>query len=607
MSKSPSELVTAYCEAVFDTDRDAAFAVVEEALTLGIAPEEIVFGVVVPSSEEMMSRIARDPDANLAQHFMTAQISAEITEEMLKRFTCTPQAIGRVVIGTARGDLHSLGKRIVMGCLKALMVEVIDLGVNVPAERFVEEAVRLDAGVIAISAMMVHTATGPEGARKVRQLLRDRGLEARIKLVVGGAPYRFDETLPHQVGADGWAPDGVTAGRMIIDLLPKPEVLAQDSSGGAVIQAESSDRMSQPQPVLKASSGGAALGPGLPEMTPLEILGAAIEGRPAPRMPIFCNLLDQGARELGLSLREYYASGENVARGQLAMRARYGYDNLWSLFYVGKEVELLGCQEILFAEDGPPNVVDFVIKSPEDIHKLTIPDDLTAHPAWRETATCLKILQQESAGRHPICAYLTASTALPAMLMGMDKWMELLLSGPTGLRDQLLAKCSEFFQKQVAAYRAAGVHVLVYSTPFGSPSFVGMHRFENFSLPWMQRDLEPGGVDGVVYYCGMAPFNRVIRQVMDTLKIGVYYISPLDSLEEAKRIIGPRGLTCGVIDDIKMISWSPDETRREVWRLCSIGKANGHFLFGTGVMPLAVSEANICAMIEAAFEFGRYP
>ena len=77
-------------------------------------------------------------------------------------------------------------------------------------------------------------------------------------------------------------------------------------------------------------------------MTPLEILVAAVTGQPAPRIPIFCNLLDQGARELGLSQKAYYANGENVAEGQLRMRARYGYDNVWSLFYVGKEAELLG-------------------------------------------------------------------------------------------------------------------------------------------------------------------------------------------------------------------------------------------------------------------------
>jgi methanogenic corrinoid protein MtbC1 len=213
------DIVRAYNEAVFETDKEAAFRVVEGALEQGLTPEDVVFKVVIPAVEEMMSLITKDPDANLAQHFMTAQIASEVTEAMLKRFQQPPQTLGRVVIGTAAGDLHSLGKRIVMGCLKALMVEVTDLGVNVPAERFVDAAIAHDAQVIAISAMMVHTATGEGGCLKVRQLLRQRGLEDRLRLVVGGAPYRFDPELYKTVGADAWAPDGVSAGRVIADLV----------------------------------------------------------------------------------------------------------------------------------------------------------------------------------------------------------------------------------------------------------------------------------------------------------------------------------------------------------------------------------------------------
>ena len=346
-------------------------------------------------------------------------------------------------------------------------------------------------------------------------------------------------------------------------------------------------------------------------MTPLEILVAAINGTPAPRIPVFCNLLDQGARELSMPQQVYYSKGEHVAAGQLKMNKRFGHDNVWSLFYVGKEAEFFGCDTILYAEDGAPNVGHYVIESWDDIAKLQVPADITAHPAWAETAACLKILREEVGATHPICAYLTASTSIPALLMGMEKWMELLMGGPADLRDHLLEKCSEFFQKEVVAYRAAGANVLLYSTPFGSHYFVGKKRFESFSMPWMRRDLAPGGVGGVVYYCGMAPFNEVIPTVMDELDIAVHYISPLADLAEAKRLIesrrwqdGAAYLTCGVIDDIKMIHWTPEETRTEVKRMIDVGKPGGHFLFGTGVMPMAIPEDNIRAMLDAAFEYG---
>ncbi len=216
---SRAELFRTYMEAVFDTDKAAAFAVVRAALEEGMTPEQIVFELVVPATEDTMSAITKDPDANLAQHFMTAQIASEVTEWMLERFSQPPEILGRVVIGTSSGDLHSLGKRIVSGCLKSLMVDVIDLGVNVSAEQFVEAALKHDAQVIAISSMMVHTATGENGCQKVRKLLQSQGLEGQFRVIVGGAPFRFDEELYQKIGADAWAADGISAGKVITDLI----------------------------------------------------------------------------------------------------------------------------------------------------------------------------------------------------------------------------------------------------------------------------------------------------------------------------------------------------------------------------------------------------
>lgn len=348
-------------------------------------------------------------------------------------------------------------------------------------------------------------------------------------------------------------------------------------------------------------------------MTPLEILAAAINGEPAPRIPVFCNFLDQGARELGLTQKDYYSRGENVAEGQLKLLARYGHDNVWCVSYVGVEAEILGCREILFNDAGNPNVADFVIKSYDDVAKLEIPADITTHPAWGRNAACLKMLTEAVGKTNPICAYISASTTLPTMLMGMEQWMQLLTFGPADVRDELLRKCSDFCRQEIAAYRAAGANVLVYSTPFGSTYFVGMKRFKEWSVPWMKSDLEPGGGDGLVYYCGMAPFNNVINTVMEEFGFRYYYVSPLADLAEAKSLIGnnkfvgDKVLTCGVVDDIRMIHCTPEEIRAEVKRVCEIGVPGGHFLFGTGFMPMAVPEANIRAVLEAAFEYGRTP
>ena len=211
----------AYYEAVFDTNRDKALAVVQSALKKGVLPEDIVFEVVVPAIERMLLDLTQSHGATLAQHFICSKVSAEVTDAMVPLFRQKHTGKGTVIIGTARGDFHGLGKKIVGGCLKANMYDVQDLGINVSPEKFVEAAIEFDAGIIGVSAMMVHSAKGEQGALGVRRLLDEKKLQQKIKLVVGGAPYRFDPQLAAVVGADGWAENAIEAVSIIDSLMKK--------------------------------------------------------------------------------------------------------------------------------------------------------------------------------------------------------------------------------------------------------------------------------------------------------------------------------------------------------------------------------------------------
>lgn len=211
--------ISAYYNALFDTDHDRAIAVVEEALAAGMTPEEVIFGMVLPTMEQMVGGLTSNEMITLSQHFLAAQIAEEVTDMLVPRFARAPEIQGRVVIGASYGDFHGLGKKIVAGCLRARMFQVIDLGINVAPERFVEAALENGAGVIGISSMMVHTALGERGPRRVRELLREQGLEERIRLIVGGAPYRFNDKLFREVGADDWADSGAEAPAHIARLL----------------------------------------------------------------------------------------------------------------------------------------------------------------------------------------------------------------------------------------------------------------------------------------------------------------------------------------------------------------------------------------------------
>ena len=119
------------------------------------------------------------------------------------------ERIGRVVLGTVRGDMHDIGKDIVKMLLTGAMFEVFDLGVDVEAKTFIEKVKETDASVLAMSAML--TVTMPEMESVVEEL-KQSGIRDRVKVLIGGAPITadFGEKIGVDFAADD-APQGVRA------------------------------------------------------------------------------------------------------------------------------------------------------------------------------------------------------------------------------------------------------------------------------------------------------------------------------------------------------------------------------------------------------------
>jgi 5-methyltetrahydrofolate--homocysteine methyltransferase len=115
-------------------------------------------------------------------------------------------SIGKVVIGSVQGDLHDIGKNLVGIMLKGAGFEVIDLGNNVPPEKFIETAKKENASVIGLSALL--TTTMPV-MKDVVDLVKKEGLEARIRVIIGGAAVT--EEFAQKIGADAYGYDSIQA------------------------------------------------------------------------------------------------------------------------------------------------------------------------------------------------------------------------------------------------------------------------------------------------------------------------------------------------------------------------------------------------------------
>ncbi len=142
------------------------------------------------------------PDVLLAAKAMYAGLDL-LKPLLLKEKVPT---VGKVVIGTVQGDMHDIGKNLVGIMLKGAGFEIIDLGHNVPPEKFIDTALESEASVIGMSALL--TTTMPN-MKKVIDILKERGLNDKIKTIIGGAPVSDD--FAAEIGADAYAFDGINS------------------------------------------------------------------------------------------------------------------------------------------------------------------------------------------------------------------------------------------------------------------------------------------------------------------------------------------------------------------------------------------------------------
>ena len=165
-------------------------------------------------------------------------------------------------------------------------------------------------------------------------------------------------------------------------------------------------------------------------MTGTERFAALAEGRLPDRVPVTCNLFEQGAALLGMSPEEYYRRGEHVAEGQIGLQRRYGHDAVWGFFSFAHITLMLGARRLSYAKLGPPNAGELTLRSPQDIERFDPCAAAFRSPTFEELRTCIRLIRQEMNGTCPVISAVVSSFSLPVLLMGAERWLELLLSAP---------------------------------------------------------------------------------------------------------------------------------------------------------------------------------
>jgi corrinoid protein of di/trimethylamine methyltransferase len=205
-------------DAVLTGDAKTAVTITKEAIDERIDPVELISGTMVPAMDEV-GRLYEAEEYFVPELLLSARAmkgSMELLRPLLS--ACGAKPAGTVAIGTVKGDLHDIGKNLVASLLEGGGFEVIDLGADVPPEKFIETVREKGVQVVCLSALL--TVTMPSMKTTI-EALKQAGLRDQVKVLVGGAPVT--QQFADDIGADGYGESASTAVALARKMCGVPE------------------------------------------------------------------------------------------------------------------------------------------------------------------------------------------------------------------------------------------------------------------------------------------------------------------------------------------------------------------------------------------------
>ncbi|MDH6305438.1 corrinoid protein of di/trimethylamine methyltransferase [Parabacteroides sp. PF5-5] len=193
-------------QAVLSGNLQDTIEITNEAVAENIAPDNIINQYMVPAMNEIGRRF-EEGDAFVPELLMSARAmkgALEILKPLMSGESAT--SLGKVVIGTVKGDLHDIGKNLVASMLEGCGFEVINLGIDVPDEVFVSAVKEHSPQIVCMSTLLTTTMNQMQS---VIEALKNAGIREQVKVMVGGAPV--SEQFALQIGADGFSSNANSA------------------------------------------------------------------------------------------------------------------------------------------------------------------------------------------------------------------------------------------------------------------------------------------------------------------------------------------------------------------------------------------------------------
>ncbi len=330
----------------------------------------------------------------------------------------------------------------------------------------------------------------------------------------------------------------------------------------------------------------------------------ALSHKEPDRVPLFLLLTLHGAKEMGMTIKEYFSKAESVAKGQIKLQKRYKNDCYYPFFYAPIEIEAFG-GEVIFKEDCPPNSGLPILSEINMIKKLETPkvkDTKVLHKVLKS----IEILKEESKGDIPIIGVAMSPFSLPVMQLGFDKYLELIYYHQD-LFNHLMRVNEEFCVDWANAQLAAGATAICYFDPVSSPTIIPKELYLRTGFQVAKRTISKIKGPTATHYASGSCLD--LADILPETGTAVVGVSTKEDISKLKQAYRGRLTLLGNLNGVEMRRWTDAETVNIVKDVIKQAAPGGGFILSDnhGEIPYQVNDETLLSISQAVQEYGNYP
>lgn len=330
----------------------------------------------------------------------------------------------------------------------------------------------------------------------------------------------------------------------------------------------------------------------------------ALSHKEPDKVPLFLLLTMHGAKELNLSIKDYFGKAENVVEGQMLLREKFDNDCIYPFFYAPIEIEAMG-GDVIYRNETPPNSGSPFFVDVNDIKSFETPNVLDSEVLGK-VLKATQLLKSEVKDSVPIIGVVMSPFSLPVMQLGFDRYFDIMLNN-RDLFNLLMKKNIEFCIDWANAQIKSGATAICYFDPVSSSSMITKTQYLELGYKVALKTISAiNGPTATHFASGNA--LPIIEHVKET-KTAVVGVSSNEDIGLLKAKTTGSISLLGNLNGVEMVEWSEEEAERQVKNIIKKAGKNGGLIISDnhGEIPYQVPDNVLFAIRDAVNKWGSYP